>query len=516
MEMMSNPRWVLLLGALSLVGCSGRPAPSADDTASTGGDSDSSGDETAGSTGGGPLDTAEVTHSFGVYALGPREEIQPCIQWTLNNELPIYIGAVTLTNQGGFHHSNWFIVPDTLYEGEDGFFDCSERGFTELDAALQGTVLTAQSTQSRHERMELPEGVVIKAPPHHKVIAGGHLLNLADADYESELRMTLDLVHPREVEVVAAPFRLTYSDLQIPGFTEARFTSSCNLASTYESAVGTPIDLKLYYVLPHYHYLGNFFDLTVMGGPRDGESVFRLDGFNADANGQAFPEPIDLSGAEGFTFTCGYNNWTDQEVGWGIGDQEMCVMLGLADSAVLMDASANSNQIVGSEGEILFNESACDVIGLPKNAGQTLPTAEEIEAPLYVPPENAADADLPPVDATAAGAPTLSRIRDTLLISTCQFSSCHAGSNASAGLDLSAVDLHTELLEHQVQGATNLPLVAPGDPEGSWLYRLVAHCDPENSSGDVVPHMPLNSPELANPELVALLRDWISAGALDN
>ncbi len=514
---------VLLLGAaVALSGCKDDTlAPATGTSGGTEGSDSGSSD----SSGGEPGDRAAVVHSFGNYSLSPLQEVQPCIQWTLDNELPVYVSAVTIANDGGFHHSNWFVVPQNLYEGEDGFFNCGDRGFTELEAAVTGTVLTAQSTQSRFETMELPPGVVIKVPPRHKIIAGGHMLNLAAADYDTELRMTLDIVHPREVEVVAAPFRLTYYDLQIPGFTEARFSSDCNFSDIYQSASGEPLDLKLYYVLPHYHYLGNFFDLSILGGPNDGDSVFRLDGFNADANGQGFAEPIDLSGAQGFSFTCGFNNWTDFEVGWGIGDQEMCVMLGLADSRVLIDASASFNQVVGTDGEILLNRSDCGVIGLPKNTAQSMPTAEELAAPLYIPPTDPADAGLPPVDdcadtpaavAAPPGDATLSRVRDTLLVSTCQASSCHFGENAAAGLDLAGPALHSALLDHQVQANTSLPLIAPGDPEGSWLYQLVSRCEPTDASGAVVPHMPLNAPRLSDPALVGLLRDWIAAGALDD
>jgi hypothetical protein len=530
-ETTSTWRSGLALGAcLAVLGCrhDEPSSPAAESGDSSGGGSASTtedgADDSSGTTGQPEQDRASVTHSFGTLSLGPLQETQPCIQWTLHNDQAIYIEAVTLVNDGGFHHSNWFLVPEELYAGEDGYFDCTERGFTELDAAVQGTVLTAQSTQSRYERMALPTGVVIKAPPRHKLVAGGHLLNLANADYDTELRMTLDIVHPREVDVVATPFRLTYYDLDIPPFTEARFTSSCNLANAYESASGRSLDLRLYYVLPHYHYLGNFFDLTVRGGPRDGESVFRLDGFDADANGGAFPEPIDLTGAEGFHFTCGYDNWTDQSIGWGIGDQEMCVMLGLADSAVLMDGSAYNNQVVGTDGEILLNQSSCSVIGLPKNAAQGPPTADELAAPLYVPPGDPGDAGLPPVDEcedVPADAPpgtdaTLSKVRDTLLVSTCQFSACHGSGNAAAGLDLAAADLHAALMDHVVQADTDLPLVAPGDPEGSWLYRVVSECNPTDASGNVVSHMPLNSPRLSDPGLVAALREWIEAGALDD
>lgn len=199
-------------------------------------------------------------------------------------------------------------------------------------------------------------------------------------------------------------------------------------------------------------------------------------------------------------------------------------MLGLADSQVLMDASVSNNMIVGTDGEILLNEGDCDVLGLPKNLAQTMPTEEEINGELYVPPSDPGDVDLPPVDecvdvpgdAVADGTPSLTRVHDTLFISTCQFSACHAGGSAAAGLDLNAADLHTELMEHVVQGNTDLPLVDPGNPEGSWLYQRVAQCNPTDASGGAVSHMPLNSPQLARPEMVALLREWISAGALDD
>lgn len=199
-------------------------------------------------------------------------------------------------------------------------------------------------------------------------------------------------------------------------------------------------------------------------------------------------------------------------------------MLGLADSAVLMDASASSNDVVGTDGEILLNESSCGVVGLPKNEAQSMPSPAELAAPLYVPPSGPGDAGLPPVDAcedvpaTAAASTTatLSKLRDTLFVSTCQFSACHQGAAAAAGLDLAAADLHAELLDHVVESDTPLPLVDPSNPEGSWLYRRVAECEPTDAAGQVVPHMPLNSPQLSDPGLVAALREWIEAGARDD
>ncbi|MGB1015437.1 MAG: hypothetical protein ACPG4T_14975, partial [Nannocystaceae bacterium] len=298
----------------------------------------------------------------------------------------------------------------------------------------------------------------------------------------------------------------------------------CDFHLHYESLTDSPFDIKLYYALPHYHYLGNHFSLEILGGPNDGQNLFELDGFNADANGKVFDPPIDLTGADGFKFTCGYNNWTNENVGWGIDDQEMCVMLGLADSQTMLDASVSSgSNVVGVDGGVVMNEGPCGIVAAPKNPSQGPPTPEEIEGPLYVPPSDP-DAPTEPFDpctdidpgAAPTGPATLTNIADTIFGPSCVFSSCHDPQNPVAGLNLAAENLHTTLLAHPVAANTDFPLVDPGSPETSWLYHLLATCDPLDRDGLSVRHMPLNSPRLLSPGLVAEVRAWIEAGAPAN
>lgn len=73
-----------------------------------------------GTTGEPPPETALLVHSFGEYALGPLEETEPCAQWTLHNEQPLYVNTVTLANDGGYHHFSWLVVPETSFFGDDG------------------------------------------------------------------------------------------------------------------------------------------------------------------------------------------------------------------------------------------------------------------------------------------------------------------------------------------------------------------------------------------------------------
>lgn len=510
---------------LMLGSCKDEPAssePGTDTGTSTTGSTTTGATGSTGETDGEPPgpSTATVIHSWGLQTLAPHEETVPCIQWTLHNEQAIYANAITLANRGAYHHSNWFAVPEDVFPGPDGFFDCDERGYSELAAAAAGTVITAQSTQSRYETMALPPGVVVKIPAGYKLLGGGHLLNLSSAEFETELQMTLDIIHPRDVEVVVTPFRLSYVDLDIPASTESRFMGECDLDTTYQIKTGGPLSMAIYWVLPHYHYLGNYFELSVIGGPNDGLNLHRIDGFDADAHGKTFDPPVDLTGATGLRYVCGYDNWRDEDVGWGIGDQEMCAMLGLADAEIMMDVSVLAgNHIVGVEDGIQINTGPCGVISVPKTDAHEPPTAEEIAGALYVPPTDPADEDLEPLDecvdtppdAVPTLSPTLTNVRETLLSSSCVFSSCHVAGNPAAGLDLTAVDLHTVLLGPS--GQTGMPLVSPGDPDGSWLYRTISQCQPADDDGDVHAHMPLNAPTLAAPSLVALVREWIAAGA---
>jgi hypothetical protein len=523
-------RPVILIPLALLLGCSSAPIPAETATATeTSGSTSSdttgeppvptSSDGSSGTTGDPPPETALLVHSFGDYDLGPLQEIEPCVQWTFKNEQPLYIDTVTLANDGGFHHSNWLVVPEDVFVGEDGYFDCNARGFNELQGAVAGTVLFAQSTQSRYETQDLPDGVVVKIPPRHKLVAGVHLLNLSTADLRSELRMGLQIVHPQQVQTIVAPFRLNYQDLQIPAQKQSRFTGECILDSQYEDKSGFPLDLKLYHVLPHYHYLGNYFSVEIVGGPRDGEQIYLHTGFNADGNGLTFDPPIDLTGAKGLRFSCGYDNWRDKDIGYGIGDQEMCVMLGLADMRVMMNASVDSgSKMVGADGEVLLHEGPCSTIAIPKNASQAMPTASELAAPLYIPPSEPGDVDLDPVkkcvdipdDATPLAPATLASLRETIFNPTCTFSSCHGGKTPiSPRLD--GADLHAQLLATADQ--TKMPRIDPGKPENSWLYRLVSQCEPRDADDHVFTHMPYNAPTLLEPRLAAKLRAWIEAGA---
>lgn len=460
---------------------------------------------------------APVAHAFGDRTLEPYEEVTRCVQWTLGNAAPLYVEGVSLANGGGLHHSNWFVVPEDVFPGRDGYFRCGTRDFNEIGAALRGTVLFAQSTQSLYEEQRMGDGVVIRVPPRHKVIANVHMLNLSAAPVTTHLRMTLDLLHPRGVRTVVTPFRYSYLPLELPPLQASRFVADCDLR-TAQTQKGLEFSFKIHWLLPHYHALGNYFDVTVRGGSLDGESIMRLDEFNAEPNGKLFDPPLDVSDANGLAVTCGFDNPRREPVGWGIGDQEMCVMLGFAEAEVMMDASVVRERVQLSEGfDVTTFGGGCLVLALDKSSAHAPPTPDELEGELYV-PESADDpgeiAGPPecvdtPADAEPDLAPTTVNVSGAILLPSCSFTACHGGTTPAAGLRLDHADrdaLRAELTQHTVASASDLPLIAPGDPEGSLLYRRVSRCAPGDGA-----HMPLNAPTLLPAGRVAMLRDWIAA-----
>lgn len=314
-----------------------------------------------------PIPGEQRTNVFGQVELEPGDEVDGlCQSWTVGNDEELWVNGVELLNDGGYHHSNWLFVPDDVYPGPDGAWRCSERGYRELEAAIAGGVLFAQSTQSTKEVQRFPDGVAIRLPPRVRIIGGTHLLNTTPDRVTTNIEMRIYTVPRAEVSVPLAPFRLTYGDLAIPAQAESHFTTECDFDEQHRMATGRAFEMDLYWVLPHFHALGSLFTLEVFGGPNDGSEIFRIEGFNAEARGQAFNPPISLSGARGFRFTCGFTNPRPEEVGWGIGDQEMCVMLGFARSDVMYDGSvlSGSQQTGTADGAVQFG-GPCGMLALP-------------------------------------------------------------------------------------------------------------------------------------------------------
>jgi len=284
-----------------------------------------------------------------------------CQSWTLHNAEELWINAVELEQNQASHHSNWTFVPDDKFTGDDGVWPCQDRSYSQLEAALHGGVIYAQSTQTPHEVQKFPNGAAVRIPPYSRIIGDVHLLNPTAEDVTGHAKLTLYAIPKDEVAVKLAPFHFTYHGLNIPPHADSRFHSKCELESKF-AASDVPFKLDIYFILPHYHALGKSVFLDVVGGKKDGERIFEVGAYDAEAHGRNYDPPFEVHDATGLGFGCDFTNPRDEYVKYGLGDQEMCEMLGFADSGAAWESTINVAEPDGSDGETQVFTGPCNTL----------------------------------------------------------------------------------------------------------------------------------------------------------
>ncbi|MCC6625071.1 MAG: hypothetical protein IT385_27745 [Deltaproteobacteria bacterium] len=310
-----------------------------------------------------------LSYDFGTQSLTPGQEIGSlCQTWVLDNDEALWVNAVEMDNDGFYHHSNWFHVPEGYKDWPTGpWLDCYDEGFHEIDAALAGGVVYAQSTQVKRELQKFVPGAAVRIPPRSRIITVTHLLNYTPAPQTTGLRLTIHTLPRDAVTIPLTPAQVIYSDLAIPPESESYFGSTCDLRSAYTTVIGDepPFSMKLHYVLPHYHALGAGFEVIIVGGSRDGEVIVDLGAYRDEPFGFAFDPPIDLGDATGLRWGCKFDNPTADVVRWGIGDQEMCEGLFFLESAIAFSAQTTETATESEVGGVKTFSGACNVLAFP-------------------------------------------------------------------------------------------------------------------------------------------------------
>jgi len=309
--------------------------------------------------------TAVRSYDFGPFELSPGQEVNDdCVQVSLNNDDYLHVNAVELTTGPGFHHSNWFYVPNHVFEGEDGVFNCDSRNFNEPAAAIFGGVLFAQSTQAPHEIQKFPEGVVIKIPPRSKIVTQIHLLNPTDGPLSIAPNIKVTPILDTAVTTTLAGISFQNQALALPSNMASRFTVECDLAERHNFIFGRNPDFKIYYALAHYHELAT--KLTVEAVKPSGESavIYTTEHNVGDVLGGPIDPLFDMTGYTKLRMSCDFFNPRAEVVRWGVGDQEMCVFLAFSDSQYNFGGGVNDRGPPENPlmvGDMMTYTNACSV-----------------------------------------------------------------------------------------------------------------------------------------------------------
>lgn len=309
--------------------------------------------------------------SFGPYDVAPSEEnMDLCVQISLRNTDYIYVNAVELTTGPGFHHSNWFFVPDGTFSGDDGTFVCDDRGWSEAIAALFGGVLFAQSTQAPHEVQQFPEGVVVRIPPQSKIMSQIHLLNSGDTPIHIAPKIQINTIPAPEVATILAGISFENQALALPTNRASRFTTECDIGARYRELYNHDPDFKIYYALAHYHELGTGLTLEAIRPDGTASTIYSTKQAIGDTLGGMLTPAFDMTGYTKIRLSCDYFNPRSQVVKWGIGDQEMCAFLAFSDSprnwggGITMLEDPQNEMQVGNE---MHYSNVCTLFSNPLN-----------------------------------------------------------------------------------------------------------------------------------------------------
>ena len=313
--------------------------------------------------------TPTLTLSFAPVAVAVGEEVSGvCQSTTLNNDETLYVSKIRQRNDGAWHHSNWFFVPEEKYPGPDGTWDCDERGgFHEVDAGLAGGTFFAQSTQTLEEIQAFPEGAVLEIPPRHKIVGGVHLVNVSASPIDTALHFDIETVPEDRVKVRLRPIAFTNTALEIEPQAESRFGMTCDLGSGFENVLGIPPDYNIYYVLAHYHEWGNYFRLSFVDDAGGDRTIFELRNSIGDPLGTTLDPPMNSQNASKLRVECGYINDTDEPLVYGLAGKEMCVFLAYSDADLTIGATSGKTTKMGQgPNGIFMNETACGpVVAVP-------------------------------------------------------------------------------------------------------------------------------------------------------
>jgi hypothetical protein len=255
----------------------------------------------------------------------PGEELTPCFIFPLAVTGPSrLVGGAKLTVGKGMHHGN---IVSRKKTGE-GIRPCPKVDNPDLiggegfDILNGGSVLFASSTQvSGVEWRTFSDGDGFPVRDGYEIVARMHYLNTGAAPITVAPKYEWLTIDESKVVHRLSPFLWEYIRFKIPPKSEHTVTASCAI----------PPGMHIASAMPHMHARGVSFSAGFAGGALDGKRFLDSKGYDPEAGVVFQFEPaLDLALAERVTFSCTWRNELDKQLTDGIGDNEMCILMGYA------------------------------------------------------------------------------------------------------------------------------------------------------------------------------------------
>ncbi len=234
----------------------------------------------------------------GSWEIPAATEFYKCARLTVQEDT--YISAFKSIGPLGTHHT---VLTVGAPNGPDGITGC--------DAGTNANTMIFGSGIGE-SLFEFPEGVGVKIPAGQQLVLNLHLFNVSDAPITGTSGTDVRLTAASNIEFEAESVLMGKVNLNIaPGPDEE--VGTCTMSQ----------DFTLLTIAPHMHQLGSHMKVEALRG----NSVEMLHDEAYDFYDQKLYEIPALSMSQGdkIRVTCGYNNTTGQNVGFGdSSEEEMC------------------------------------------------------------------------------------------------------------------------------------------------------------------------------------------------
>ena len=248
----------------------------------------------------GTPDEGTVTLKTTAFTLAPGEEVTKC-QW-FRNPLGADLEIASFESHQSPVSHHMFLTPAPT--GDAPIRDCLP-GVSASETILYGSQLPEY-------QLTFPEGVAVLAPGEEGLRIQIHAFNSTEAPATVEVEIVLHLAEAGTVTDHAGVLIFANQDFTIPaGPTPTLITKTCT----------APIDLNVVASTSHMHRRGIEFSATTT----DGAELYHSTGWSEPPM-KVFDPPLQLAAGQEVTWTCTFQNDTDEPIGFGLSadTDEMC------------------------------------------------------------------------------------------------------------------------------------------------------------------------------------------------
>jgi hypothetical protein len=252
--------------------------------------------------------------------MGPGTEVEYCLSWPFPQFQNHVIYAARLYTTKGLHHSNLIAKPVDPTLGPQPYPGCrpgASDPFAQLPAVIPD-VLFANSTQiTGEETLAFPPGKGYTIDPSREIITDIHMLNTGTGTEVVEVAYDFFTMPASDLVDEVAPFVLQVDDFDIAPHSTGVVGATCTVYG------GNVVEM-----MPHTHKLATSFTADLVSLENANTSVLDVGAFDAQSHIKVYDPSLDLTNVDSIKFACTFDNTTNSDVVYGIGNNEMCVLFG--------------------------------------------------------------------------------------------------------------------------------------------------------------------------------------------